>query len=393
MPRRPRPVALSSRRIGGRPIAVIRRDRRAIPSSLARHLRDLRVGNFQPVLDGIASAIERALQSDSVVRVTSHFLSPSVRFIHNGFQFLERQRRLRNQFPLLVHPRAMCHVHLDPVRAVLELLPRGFARFHRTIHKLRALGHVQFRRVTLQVVAAGGGNCARGAKNPRPWNRAFLNGLLNFNVAVTRAFRFQIAQRRKSLFQRAPARERRACGAQRDARFQNIFVIAALGRIFSPKKNVRVRINQPWQHRGRREIDHRSAGRNLPPSIRNFLNAISAHKNQLLLPRRAARSIDQHAGANNRDALRVRGGSLRANCVRSKHQRKNRQHQAFVHLNLPRRRAVACRKAPAHAIRALGPAPGWPLRRHSLLGGWYLFIYFGTSDPLPETDVCVGIEG
>src|SRR5229473_1248210 len=181
-----------------------------------------------------------------------------------------------------------------------------------------------------------------------------------------------------------------ARGAQRNSGLQNIFVVAALGGIFSPKKNVRVRINQPWQHGSRREIDHRSARRNLRRTIRHFFDPLAAHKNQLVLPRRSARSINQRARADDRDALRRRCGSLRANCGRNKRQRNNRQNHALFHLNFPRQRAVACRKAPAHAIRAPRTAPGRPLRRQSLAGGSYRFTYRGSKCPLPETVVCVG---
>src|SRR5216684_3242247 len=348
MHRGARAVALSSRRIRGRPIAVIRRNRRAIPRALPRHLRDLRVRNLQPVLDRIATAIERALQSDSIVRMARHFLPPPVRLIHHGLQLFQRQGRLRNQIPLLVHPRAMRHVHLDPIRAMLELLPRGLACLHRTVDKLRAFRHLQFRRVTFQVVAARRGNRARGSKNPRPRNRSFLNRLLDLDVAVSCALRFQIAQRCESLLQRPPARKRRARRAQRNPRLQNVFVIAALRGIFSQRKNGLVQTNSPGSNGSRREIDHRSARRNLRRTIRHFFDPLAAHKNQLVLPRRSARSINQRARADDRDALRRPGGSLRANCVRNKHQRKNRQNYALFHLNLPRQRAVACRKAPTH---------------------------------------------
>lgn len=91
--------------------------------------------------------------------------------------------------------------------------------------------------------------------------------------------------------------------AQRDACFQNIFIVAAFCGIFSPKENVRMRIDQAWQHSRRRKIDDRGAGRNLRGSIRDFLDAIAAHKNHLVLARRSARTVNQRTGANYRGAL------------------------------------------------------------------------------------------
>ena len=44
-------------------VVVIDRQRRHVPGALPQHLRDLRVGEFQAVLDGVAAAIERALQA------------------------------------------------------------------------------------------------------------------------------------------------------------------------------------------------------------------------------------------------------------------------------------------------------------------------------------------
>jgi len=43
--------------------------------------------DFQSVLDGIAAAVQRALQADAVVSVAGYFLLPSVRFVDDYFQF------------------------------------------------------------------------------------------------------------------------------------------------------------------------------------------------------------------------------------------------------------------------------------------------------------------
>ena len=55
-----------------------------------------------------------------------------------------RERGLRHQLAVLVAPRAVRHVHLDPVGAVVELLARGFAGFDGSVDDLHALGHRRF---------------------------------------------------------------------------------------------------------------------------------------------------------------------------------------------------------------------------------------------------------
>ena len=120
-------------------------------------------------------------------------------FIDNSFQFLDRQCRLRHQAPFVVHPRPVRHVHLDPVRTMIQLLPRRLARLHRPVDELRALGHVQLWRIAFQVVPAGRGNRARRAKQPRSGNRPLFDGLLDFDVSVARALGLEVAQRRKPL--------------------------------------------------------------------------------------------------------------------------------------------------------------------------------------------------
>src|SRR5438132_8554448 len=101
----------------------------------------------------------------------------------------------------------MGHVDLDPVRAVIELLARGLARFDRTVDQLRALRHRDLRRVSLQVVAACGGDGARGGEDARAGNASLIDGLLDADVAVARALGLDVADGRESLLQRAPRRD------------------------------------------------------------------------------------------------------------------------------------------------------------------------------------------
>src|SRR5205807_4822541 len=103
-------------------------------------------------------------------------------------------------------PRPMRHVDLDPVRAVIELLARGLARFDRTVDQLRAFRHRDLRRVSLQVVAAGGGDGARGSEDSRAGNASLIDGLLDADVAVSRTLGLDVADGGESLLQRAARR-------------------------------------------------------------------------------------------------------------------------------------------------------------------------------------------
>jgi len=67
----------------------------------------------------------------------------------------------------------------------------------------------------------------------------------------------------RTLLESAAARESGAGGAQGYSGFQNIFVVAAFGRVFAPQKNVRMRIDQSGQHGGGGKIDYCCVGGNL----------------------------------------------------------------------------------------------------------------------------------
>ena len=83
MLRDPLAVALSVGGTGWRPILIVGRERRAVPRALLHHLRDLGIGDFQSMLDGITTAIQRALQTDAIVGVTGYFFAPAVSFVHD----------------------------------------------------------------------------------------------------------------------------------------------------------------------------------------------------------------------------------------------------------------------------------------------------------------------
>src|SRR5260370_12770842 len=115
----PQAVALSARSVSGSPIVVVGADGRYEPGSLLQHLRDCSVIQIEAVFDGIASAIEGAVQADAAVSVAGNFLSPAVSFIDDGAELFNGQRGLRNQFAIFAYPRTVRHVDLDPVCAMV----------------------------------------------------------------------------------------------------------------------------------------------------------------------------------------------------------------------------------------------------------------------------------
>ena len=102
------------------------------------------------MFDGVAAAIERALQANAVVSVAGDFPAPSMRLIDDRLEFLHRQRRLRHELSVLIEPGAMRHVHLDPIGAVIELFARRLARFDGPVDELRPLRHGDLRRVVIK---------------------------------------------------------------------------------------------------------------------------------------------------------------------------------------------------------------------------------------------------
>src|ERR1700751_1591619 len=112
---------------------------------------------------------------------------PAMRLIDDRLQLLDGKRGLRDELASIVHPRAMRHVHLDPVGTVIELLARRAPRFDRPVDQLRPLGDDDLRRITLERVTAGRGNRACGDEHARTRDVALLDGLLDADVAITSA--------------------------------------------------------------------------------------------------------------------------------------------------------------------------------------------------------------
>jgi hypothetical protein len=140
---------------------VVRTQRRAVPGALLQHLRNGRVVQIEPVLDGIAATVQCSMQPDASVRMAGDFLPPAMSFIDDGLEFFDGERGLRDQLAILANPGAMSHVYLDPIGSVIQLLARRFAGLDRSVDELRAFWHIQFGSVTFQHVAASRGYSAR----------------------------------------------------------------------------------------------------------------------------------------------------------------------------------------------------------------------------------------
>src|SRR5215471_6943155 len=192
-------VALAYGRIGWRPIGVIDAQCWTIPGALLEHLRDSSVVEIKAVLNGITAAIQRAMQANPAIGMAGNFLAPSVRFVHDGFQFFYRQRWLRNKFTIFPEPRTVRHIYFDPVRAVIELFSSCLARLDWPVNKLRSLWHIQLRRIVFQRVAARRGNRAGSNKQARPGDIPGFNRLLDLYISVSCAFGFHITQSGETL--------------------------------------------------------------------------------------------------------------------------------------------------------------------------------------------------
>src|ERR1700733_9349945 len=105
----------------------------------------------------------------------------------------------------------MRHVNLDPVSAMVELLPRRLPRLDRAVDNLRAFGHVEFRSIAFERITARGRNGAGRDEQSWPRNIALIDGLFDAHITVAGAFGFYVAQRRETLFQCSPRRNRSPC--------------------------------------------------------------------------------------------------------------------------------------------------------------------------------------
>src|SRR5882724_4986482 len=196
-------VALAIGGIFWRPIAVIHGQCRHIPRALLGHLSDRYVVQVEPVLNGVASTFDSAVQADAAIGVASDAFAPAVDFIGNRLQLLQGEGGLGDQLSMLSDPGTVGHVDFDPVGAVLELLARGLTRLDRAIDQLSSFWDVDFWRIALERVTTGRGDGAGDDEQARAGDDALVHGLLDTNVAIACAFGFQIAQGGEALIERA----------------------------------------------------------------------------------------------------------------------------------------------------------------------------------------------
>src|SRR5271163_654841 len=237
-------IALAFCSVGRRPISVVNSEGCAEPRTLTEHLRNLRVGQDQTVLNRVASTIEGALQSFSAVGVTSYLLAPTVGFVHNRSQFLNGQCRLRYEFAVLPNPTSMGHIDLDPVGAVIELFACSLTGLYRAVDNLHALRYFNLGRVTLQWISTGCRDRAGRDKHARTGNISAFNGHLDANVAIASAFGFHVAQGSESLFERTPHRYGCPSRAECERILEQLNVVSTFGGNFALQENVCVSIDQ-----------------------------------------------------------------------------------------------------------------------------------------------------
>src|SRR5690348_13218693 len=116
--------------------------------------------------------------------------TPAMGFIDDRLQLFDGESRLRYEIAFVIHPGAMRHVDLDPVRTIVELLARGFARLNWAIDQLCPFWNCDLGSVALERIAASAGNCASGDKHARTGNVAGVDCFLDPDIAVTRALGF-----------------------------------------------------------------------------------------------------------------------------------------------------------------------------------------------------------
>ena len=88
-----------------------------------------------------------------------------------------------------------------------------------------------------------------------PGNASLIDGLLDADVAVSRALGLDVADGRESLLQRSSGGDGGPRRAKREAVLQQLRVVAAFGRILALQKDVRMRIDQPRHHGHAGEVD------------------------------------------------------------------------------------------------------------------------------------------
>jgi len=137
---RPGPVVVVGRELGN-------------TTFLARSSARLRIGHFSIRVIESHSPSQRARKPMHCRRGT-RLSFPAMRFVHMAFSS-PRSAWLRHQVSLLSHPRPVRHYRLLTSPRRDELLRAGLFAPAPGRQSVCAFGHVQLRRVALQVVAAG----------------------------------------------------------------------------------------------------------------------------------------------------------------------------------------------------------------------------------------------
>jgi hypothetical protein len=123
-----------------------------------------------------------------------------MRLVDDRFEFFNCESWLGDEFAIFADPGAVGHIDLDPVRTMIELLPRGFASLDRAVDQLGGFWQIELGSIALQHVAAGRGNCPSGNKQAWSRNVTQLNRFFDADVAVACALSLEIAQGGEALF-------------------------------------------------------------------------------------------------------------------------------------------------------------------------------------------------
>jgi hypothetical protein len=134
--------------------------------------------------------------------------------------------------------------------------------------------------VAVEAVAAGRGDRARADEHPGPRNVTALDRLLHADIGVARPLRLDVPDRRESLLEKAAGQSRGPGSPKGDALFQKLLVVVGAGRV---EQDVRVRVDEPGQHREAGEVDHGRSGRHDRSRPRaHALDAPAAHDDRLV---------------------------------------------------------------------------------------------------------------
>src|SRR3954469_22547300 len=117
--------------------------------------------------------------------------------------------------PIFVDPRAVSHVDLDPIGAILQLFARDLAHLDHAVAKLRALRNNDVRVIALEWISTCHRNGARHYEHPRAGNVSGIDRFLDPQITVPCAFGLHIADRGEPLLERAPCRYHRTGSPER----------------------------------------------------------------------------------------------------------------------------------------------------------------------------------